>query len=86
MANPGVKQKASNGTVVKAKVKDMPKKRVSGNGSSVKAKSKVEIQPATYNTRAKGEVKKTLKAIEQAKQIQQGKKPAKSFEQAIREL
>jgi hypothetical protein len=50
------------------------------------AKKRNIVQQIIFNYRAKGEVKKTLKAIDQAKQIRQGKKPTKSFEQSIKEL
>lgn len=44
------------------------------------------FQRFIFYIRGKAEFRKTLKAIEQAKQIREGRKPAKSFDQFIKEL
>lgn len=44
------------------------------------------FQQLIYSYKCRIELKKTLKAIEQVKQIREGKKPKKSFEQSIKDL
>ncbi len=54
--------------------------------SKTKASKKNLLQQTVFNYKAKSEVKKTIKSLDEARQIREGKKSAKSFEQSIKEL